>query len=212
MSLLILAMVGCDDIVSPCYDCESTTADGLFAEATERTFAVGEGAVIRVDDFAGEVTYRPGDSGTIRVIATRRAEKRSDLDRVEVDWDLHSGGLDITTCNPAHLRRAVVDLEITAPPGAIPRISTGVGNINYMGRPVGSCRFETGVGAIRLRLPADVDITVELSAAVGSIFVASDFDGSMSRDWGVVRGRIGNGNGGDLVASTAVGNIYLIRS
>jgi hypothetical protein len=210
--LLLVLLVGCNDsTTSPCYDCVPVPGDGKFTDVAERQFAVGDGAVVSVDNFAGRVTWRTGDAGTVRVRATRRAAHRSDLDCIELSMAAREGRLDITTDNPTNLKKASVDLEITGPADALPRIATGVGNVDYKGRPIGICRFGTGVGSIRLRLPDDVDITVELRVAVGSIYSAFPVDGMVSSQPNVVRGKIGQGREGELRANAAVGNIRLLR-
>jgi hypothetical protein len=210
--LILFPITGCyDDPVSPCHNCWTPDDNGLYTDVIERTFT-GDGlATIYVELFDGSVTYRTGKPGEIRVTATRRAPRRSDLDRIIVTMTAHHGGVDICADNPRNVRNASVDLEITAPASAIPRINAGVGNIDYSGRPGEGCRFTTGVGLIRLRLYSDVNITVDLSVAVGMIYLDFPVDGRVSSLPGVVRGTIGSGDEGHVYARSAVGNIYLVH-
>jgi hypothetical protein len=206
--LLLAFSLGCnEDIVTPCVECGS----GTVVDVTTRTFAIGDGAKVRVDNFAGRLIWRTGEPGIVRVTATRRANDRDDGESIELDMRLRPEGLVITTRNPQHLRNASVEIELTAPAGTIPHLATGVGDIDYTGRPSGHSHFSSGVGSIRLRLPADIGITVELSAAVGSI--RSDFvlDEVAWNQPGVQCGRIGSGEEGQVTARTAVGNVYLLR-
>jgi hypothetical protein len=203
----VVPIVGCyESPTSPCHSCwDDHTA------VVEREFTVDYGATVWVDDFVGRVTYRTGGAGTVRVVATKRAERRSDLDCIALSMNKRAGGVDIRAENPEDIHDASVDLEITAPADATPRMDVGVGDIEYRGRPRGACRFATSVGSVRLRLPTDVSITVELSAAVGSIFLDFAIDGVVTSHPSYVNGRIGRGDDGDVCASTSVGNISLIR-
>lgn len=87
------------------------------------------------------------------------------------------------------------------------RIGLGAGEITYEGRPAGSCRFETGVGAILLKLPEDLDVEVDVGTGLGSISVDYAVDGRVTtRDaWGV----IGDGSQGSIFAHTGAGNVTL---
>ncbi len=85
------------------------------------------------------------------------------------------------------------------------RLETGAGEIEYHGTPVGRCSFETGAGEIRLRLPADPDVRVDLAVGWGSIDLGYDVDGSSSAR--SVTGVIGDGSQATIYAHTGVGSI-----
>lgn len=207
---LVVPVVGCyESPTAPCHHCEPIEWDDDYTRRVQREFTVDDGAGILVDDFVGRVTYRVGVDERVRVVATLRARRYSDLDHIALSMVSHSGGVDVRAQNPAHLKHVAVDLEITAPAGAVPSIAVGTGDIDYRGRPTGAYRFTTGVGSIRVRLPADVSLTVELSVGVGSIFLGFPVDGMVSNPPGYVRGRIGDGGDGRLDACAAVGNITL---
>lgn len=207
-TFFVVPLVGCDDtITSPCYECEPIEWGYEYTRVVQREFSVGDGATILVDDFAGNVTYRVGPAGAVRVVASLRSARNRDLDRIVLSMVSHQSGVDIRAENPDRARNVSVDLEITAPASASPLIGLGAGNIDYRGRPRGSYRFSTGVGSIRLKLPSDVDVVVELSVAVGSIFLGFPLNGAVSNPPGYVRGRIGDGGDGDIEAGVAVGSI-----
>ncbi len=89
------------------------------------------------------------------------------------------------------------------------QVNTGAGDIDYQGRPSGTCRFDTGRGHIKLRLPADINARVELET----------MDGDIDVDWPIVgyethrrvRGNIGSGDEGKIRADTGKGDIDVIR-
>ncbi len=85
------------------------------------------------------------------------------------------------------------------------RLGTGAGDIEYRGTPAGRCSFESGAGEIRLRLPADPDVRVDLGIGWGSIDVGYDVDGSSSTR--SVTGVIGDGSQATIYAHTGVGSI-----
>ena len=206
IALWAFAAFGCgDDPVSP----RDEGSGRQVTQLTEREFPVGDSPVVRVDGVVGSIIYRSGRPGRVEIVAVRRAETRSALDLIDVTWTHRHEGIDVAVDIPDHLKNASVDFEITAPSDAIPRLATAVGGIRYQGRPMGDCRFETGVGSIRLSLPANVSVTVDLSVGVGSISSSFDIRGTASSPFGHVRGKIGEGDGGSLVAKTGVGSIYL---
>jgi len=89
------------------------------------------------------------------------------------------------------------------------RLNTGVGNIDYDGVPKGECRFESGVGNIQLRMPAGVNVRVDLTTGVGNIGL--DFDVTGQNTKREVRGVIGSGDQGQVFAHTGTGDIDLRR-
>lgn len=218
---------------------------GLGRERVERTFQVGDAPALEINNFAGSITVRAGESNTVQVVATKKAPSASRLERIEIDMSDQGGRLVIQTKKLFSTGNASVDLEIRAPAGtrlevdsgagavdvrdisgAIKvhsgagslhvrgasdrvRLSLGAGEIQYEGRPVGDCSFETGAGTIRLRLPADSNVKVDLGTGLGSVSVGFAVDGRVSpRE---VRGVIGDGSEGSISAHTGVGAIMLSR-
>jgi hypothetical protein len=84
-------------------------------------------------------------------------------------------------------------------------VETGSGRIEYRGWPQGTCRFETGSGDIELRLPPDLDLRLELKARDGDIQVGWPVVGQVSSSR--VRGIVGRGDAGEILANTAKGDI-----
>jgi hypothetical protein len=224
---------------------EWSWSSSLQSERSEEAFAVGDAPSLKIDNFAGNVTVRTGESGLIRVAATRKARSQNDLDRIEVEVSERDGGLVIKTEKPSAFGNASVELEITAPAGTrldadtgagnvdidgitgeidahsgagdmgvrgatgAARLDTGAGSIRYEGTPQGECRFETGAGNIKLTLPADLNVQVDLDSGVGNIDVDFAVDGQVSKR--EVRGVIGSGAQGTIYAHTGAGNIDVVR-
>jgi hypothetical protein len=204
---LFVLLAGCEDTtVSPCLDCAG--AGERVTEVSEHTFVVGDQADITVRNFAGKVTYRQGEAGKVYVKAIRRAALRSSLDRIDLVMTAASGGLEIRSENPDRLPSVSVDLEITGPASARPQLHNAAGPIDYRGRPKGACSFVASAGSVTLGLPADVSVTLDLTTVAGTISLGLPVDGSVESH--AVRGRIGSGDEGEINASTAAGNIYLV--
>ncbi|HSR34640.1 MAG TPA: hypothetical protein VLY63_29065 [Anaerolineae bacterium] len=89
------------------------------------------------------------------------------------------------------------------------QVSLGAGQIIYEGTPSGDCRFDTGAGEVSLRLPADLNMEVDLGTGMGAVSVDYDVDGLVRpRE---VRGIIGDGSQGSITAHTGVGAVTLRR-
>jgi hypothetical protein len=103
-------------------------------ERIEKTFDAGPEPTLRVDSFAGNVTVRQGSGGTIRVVATKQAARRSDLDRIRIDWSEQEDGLWIETSHTRNRASNIsVNFEITVPAGTRVDLDTGAGNIRVEG-------------------------------------------------------------------------------
>jgi hypothetical protein len=89
------------------------------------------------------------------------------------------------------------------------RLNTGAGGIDYQGSPQGNCSFRSGAGSIRLVLPANLNVAVDLDTGIGSIDVEYSVEGRVSKR--EVRGVIGTGDEGRIEAHTGTGSIDLIR-
>ena len=84
-----------------------------------------------------------------------------------------------------------------------------MGNIRYDGRPISACKFATGVGNIRLELPADIGITLAATTGVGDVDVEFPVVGTVTKR--SVVGTIGSGTEAEVVATTDVGNVDVER-
>ncbi len=168
----------------------------------------------------------PGSTGLSRVTVhmsrqgdrvTVRTEKQNGLSNASVYLDIvappgtelalqtGAGTIDIrdmTGVIEAHSGAGTI--EVTGAAGQV-QLGTGAGSVQYQGTPAGRCRFESGAGDIRLRLPANPNVRVDLSIGVGTIDVDYDVDGSVKpRD---VTGVIGDGGEATIYANTGVGVI-----
>lgn len=89
------------------------------------------------------------------------------------------------------------------------RVQVGAGQILYQGAPQGVCRFDTGAGEIRLSVPADWNMEVDLSTAIGAVSIDFPVDGLVRlRE---VKGVVGNGSQASIEAHTGAGAVNLNR-
>lgn len=154
---------------------------------------------------------REGDRVTVSTTKRNNLSNASvDLEivapsRTELELVTGAGAIDIRDISgsiDAHSGAGTI--TVTGTSGSV-RLGTGAGTIQYQGTPSGYCSFETGAGEIRLRLPADPDVRVDLNTGLGSIDLGYDVDGSISpRE---VRGIIGDGSRGSIFAGTGLGQI-----
>ena len=126
-----------------------------------------------------------------------------------VDVDIGAGEVDvrdITGRIDVHNGAGTVDVR-----GArgVARVDVGAGQITYEGAPSGDCRFETGVGEVILRLPADLDVQVDLSTGIGAVDVDFHVDGRVAVR--SVEGVIGDGSQGSIYAHTGAGSVSVRR-
>ena len=122
-----------------------TWSTSLVSVRSEEAFRVSDAPSLEIENFAGNLTVRTGESDLIRVVATRKARSRADLDRIEVDVSERDGGLVIRTDRPSAFSNASVELEITAPAGTRLDADTGAGNVEIDGI-TGGIKVHTGAG------------------------------------------------------------------
>lgn len=156
----------------------------------ERTFEVGSSPDLSVDTFAGSVTVRTGSPGEIRVVATKRAPRSSDLERIEVEMVEQGDGLEVRARNPRRVSNASVKFEITAPAGTRLDAHTGAGSMDVSGLQ-GGVRVDTGSGSVTLR---DLKGDVDAHTGSGSI-EARNVEGRLTLDTGSGRVTITDVNG-----------------
>jgi hypothetical protein len=194
------SLLGCDDA--------STIAPTQrFFQVTDSLFTVSASDTLWVESFAGNVDIVPGQASELRVMATRRANRVVDLSGIGLEMMGVPGGVRVVTSNPSRLQNVSVDLAITAPPDTRPSISNGAGTTNYQGPAEGLSRFNTGAGTIRLRLPSDVNVTVQLGVGAGTIHLGFPVNGQVGAQ--SVSGTIGTGADGEIIAQVGSGDIYL---
>jgi hypothetical protein len=234
----VVTWVGARTVDVPVWD-----VGGLPGNRIEKTFVVGDVPKLRVNSFAGRISVRAGQDGTVHVVAVKKAGNQSNLNRITVNMSEQGGVVVISAKVSPLTSNASVDLEIVAPAGSRLVLDTGAGaidvrgmtgpidvksgagqvdlrdaqgpvgvnlgagQITYEGAPSGDCRFGTGAGEIRLWLPADLNMKVDLSTGIGTVDVGFAVDGIVrARE---VQGVIGDGSQGTIVAHTGVGTISL---
>jgi hypothetical protein len=158
-------------LVSRC-DCDADT--GFEGRHMEKTFAVGPAPTLKIDNFAGNVTVRAGESGAIRMVATRKASSTSYLEQIWIAVDEHDGGLRIraqpSCCGrmwPVVSGNKSVDLEITAPAETHLDLELGAGNATVRGLSSG-VKANVGAGIVDI---ADVEGEIEARSGAGTIMV-----------------------------------------
>lgn len=151
---------------------EVNLPEGEQTERIEKSFEVGSEPSVSIENFAGAVVIGAGEEGTIRVVATKRAEGTSNLDAIVVEMTAEGSRLEIRTSHPSvsNIHNMSVKLEITVPAGTDLTLRTGAGSVEVSGVQ-GSLRVEAGAGSIEIR---DAAGPVSLSAGAGSI----DYEGS----------------------------------
>jgi DUF4097 and DUF4098 domain-containing protein YvlB len=217
--------------------CSATLASpGRARDTISEEFAVGEAPTLEVENFAGNIEIHAGGNETIRVVATRRADRSTDLEQIGVDMDGTSNDVVIKTERPARLSGVAVDLNVTVPPYTEVRAHTGGGNVelNNVSGPVevrsgggnltvagtsGEVDVETGGGEVIVRTtqgPVRVHTgggNVEIDGATESVTVETGGGDVEVRASGDVSVRTGGGNitirdgAGALDAVTGGGNI-----
>lgn len=123
---------------------------GRVTERSEQSYPVGQAPMLEVDNFAGNVTVRSGESGRIRVIVTKRATSSDNLNRIDVGLNQLDNGLQIRSSRPSTLVSNIsVELDIFVPPDARLELDTGAGNVSVDGVQ-GEIVVHTGAGNVRV--------------------------------------------------------------
>lgn len=180
-----------------------------YSSSEEFTYAVGDSVAITAGTFVGAVTVDQAAVDSVRIRVVRWADQEDDLDLLEVNASQAGAGIMVNATNPQDRDDVAVDIEITGPADALLDLATGVGPIMCSGDPRGRWQAASGVGNVNLAVPAGVNISVELTAGVGSVDVDFAVDGEIAGNR--VVGTIGTGGEGEIVAHVGVGNISLRR-
>jgi DUF4097 and DUF4098 domain-containing protein YvlB len=158
-------------------------ATSLYQERTEYSFTAGDAPTLEIDNSTGPVTVRAGEGNAIDVVATKRARRRSDVDRNEVDLQPKAGGLIVKAWQVPGVRGASVSLEITAPEDTRVEVNNGTGPIDVSGfrngvslgngtgdltvvNVLGEIRADAGTGSIVVRGAAG---PVSMDTGTGSL-------------------------------------------
>jgi hypothetical protein len=122
------AIAWVDSLPSNCCD-----SGGSHRERIEETFAVGASPVLKVDSLSGNVTIRAGEAGMVRVVATKRATHRHDLDQIQVQMSQRGDELVVRTRGANLLDNAGIELEIRAPATTRLDLNTSTGSVEVHG-------------------------------------------------------------------------------
>jgi hypothetical protein len=157
------------------WDQDTEQEDGLQTQHTTETFDVGKEPILWIDSFAGGVTVHGADVDEISVTATKKARRRSDLDRIQITMTERDGGLEIKTRNPSRVTNTSVSLEITVPADTHLEADLAAGAVVVEGL-TGGLRAVSAAGAIVLN---DVSGGIDAQTAAG-VVSARDASGPVS--------------------------------
>jgi len=192
---------------------------GRASETAERTYNVSAQPLLQVDDFAGAITITAGEPGVIRVVATRRAPGRGDLDNIRIEYTQLDNGLHIVTSLPsARISNRAVDLDIQVPADAHIIVDTGAGQVIVDGvageldlhtgagevtatGAMGGGRLDTGAGAVRYE--GEPRSNLSLQAGAGEIVIALPSSANVELDLNAAIGDV------DVAAFDVVGDVSL---
>ncbi|MFN2227122.1 MAG: hypothetical protein ACK2UY_12460 [Anaerolineae bacterium] len=191
---------------------------GRMSERTEQVYNVGQAPMLEVDNFAGNVVVRSGESGRIRVLVTKQATTSNNLERIDVRINQQDDGLRIETSRPGNLMpNASVNIEVFVPDDAQLDLSTGAGNVDVedvLGHlsahtgagniqvqgAAGSARLDTGAGDLSYEGQPGGECTFHTGAGNVTLRLPSDLDAAVDLNTGI--GNISLG-GFDVVGDTS---------
>jgi hypothetical protein len=137
--------------------CEASSTQ-KYSHTRAECFAVDDSPTLTIDNFYGDVTVRDGEEGIVEVVASKRAAREMDLERIEVEITQSGSGLEIRTDIPSGLNNVSVELEITAPADTQVDLQSRGGDVSIVGI-AGRVRAVTGGGDIEVweaKSPLDV--------------------------------------------------------
>ena len=128
----------------------------------------------------------------------------------DTELDLHTGAGNVHITGvqgPISARAGAGNVRVQGAAAPV-TLETGAGDIDYEGEPQSECSFDNGAGNIRLALPADANVEIELTTGIGSVDVEG-FDVAGEIDSREAVGVIGTGEEATLKAHTGAGNVNL---
>jgi DUF4097 and DUF4098 domain-containing protein YvlB len=150
-----------------------TTDGGVsrVSETTEQVLTVGEEPALEVENFAGDILVRPGESGQIAVMVTKRAMGEAGLDRIDVEVSETDEGVRVVARRPGPVTSvASVEVTVTVPPETELELDTGAGNVR-VNDIEGEISAHTGAGNIRVQRAS---APVRLDTGAGEIHYEGD--------------------------------------
>jgi len=181
---------------------------GQVTEQTEQVYNVGQAPMLEIDNFAGNVVVRSGESGRIRVLVTKKAATSNNLGRIDVDLSQQDNGLRIRTSPPDRLAaNMAVDIEVIVPDNARLQLDTGAGNVEVDG-VVGEISAHSGAGNVRVRGAA---ASVRLDTGAGEVNYEGQPRGTCTFRTGAgnITLQLPSGVNAEVELNTGIGNISL---
>lgn len=181
---------------------------GRVTERTEQVYNVGQGALLEIDNFAGDVVVRSGESGRMRILVTKRAASSNNLERITVDVRQQDGGVRLETSRPGSIMaNTSVAIEVFVPEDAQLDLRTGAGNIQVEG-VLGETSAHTGAGNVQVREAA---APVTLSTGAGDVNYEGQPRGECTFNTGAgnITLRLPADLSATLVLDTGIGDISL---
>jgi hypothetical protein len=149
------------------FSTKSDVSSGAFTDELEQTISVGDAPSLEINNFAGNVSIRAGESGTMHIVATKRASRSRDLSVIGVGIHEKQGGVVVKTGRPLSKGKATVDLQITAPADSRLELDLGAGNASVQGLGSGA---EVAVGAGNISLD-EVTGPLQVNTGAGTMNV-----------------------------------------
>jgi DUF4097 and DUF4098 domain-containing protein YvlB len=185
-------------------DWDTLDVGDVSGDSVQRVVAVGAAPSLEITNFAGSVRIRTAEGGEIRIEATKKASRHSELHRIDVDVSERDGTVVVRTRKSANLDKASVELDITAPVDTRLDLKTGAGTVDVRGL-AGDMEVDTGAGTVIIR---DTSGRVRAQSGAGTVEVR---DASGPAEIGVGAGTIDYEGEleGDSTFSTGLGEIIL---
>ena len=200
-----LLVAGCSD--DPITTATSSKDPYKYSSSQDYTYSVGDHPLIVAETFIGSIDFNEADQSDVDIRITKWADDESNLELLDISLNQVDSQINVVAANPENLDNVAVDIEITGPPESLLDLATDIGQIFCSGQPGDTWDAESGIGSVKLVVPAGVNIAVELIAGVGSVEIDFDVDGEVS-DKQVI-GTIGSGDEGEITAYVGVGSISL---
>jgi hypothetical protein len=173
-------------------------------DTIERAVDVDGPVPVSIDTFAGKVTVREGDAGTVGVVAERRGVTQAEIDAITVDLDHDASGVRVRCRADRPHGHRWVSLTVSVPRTSPLSIATRGGSIRVerVGGPVAA---ETRGGSIRVD---GADGATSLDTMGGSI-TASDHRGPLTAHTKGGSIRLSGSLAGPVDADTMGGSIHV---
>ncbi len=177
-------------------------------ERIERSFALEERGRVTVSTKNGSVRFRGIDGDQVRLVATKTATNRGDLDLIDVQIKEDPDRIEVETVVPFRVGRASVSYELEVPIGTQIEATTQNGSIRITGTR-GAARAETVNGSVKM---ADLSGSVAAETVNGSVHVAwasvgDDVRTTLKTVNGSIQAQLPNDVSGAFNAKTVNGSI-----